>query len=393
MDLKQRVRARLQADASGLIDLSHRVHATPELAYEEHQSSAALADALEAGGMTVERRAHGLDTAFRATAGTSGRHVCICAEFDALPEIGHACGHNIIGSSSVGAGLALSEVAEDMGIRVTVLGTPAEEGGGGKVDLLDAGAFDDVDVAMMVHPSPLELIEMPSLAVAHIKVAYHGKESHASAYPELGRNALDAAMIANTAIAALRQHIQSHERIHGIITHGGDAPNVVPKLATMAYYVRAADLDDLAALKQRVERCFEAGALATGCELELGISGHPYDRVVSNPTLGEIYDRNLAEVGRSALPSGSIDRSAGSTDMGNVSAAVPSIHPLMSIDSLPAVNHQAEFTAHCVSPSGDRAVVDAATALALTVVDLATTPGAFETVRAEFEAGPTTSEG
>jgi amidohydrolase len=385
MELKQRVKAKLQADSSSLIELSHRVHATPELAYEEYQSSAALADALESGGMKVERRIHNLDTAFRATAGKGARHVCICAEFDALPNIGHACGHNIIGSSSVGAGLALSELADDLDVKVTVLGTPAEEGGGGKVDLLDAGAFDDVDVAMMVHPSPIEVVAIPSLAVAHLKIAFHGKESHASAYPEVGRNALDAAMIAHGAIAALRQHIQSHERIHGIVTHGGDAPNVVPKLATMAYYVRASDLEDLEKLQARVERCFQAGALATGCEVEIELSGHPYDRVTTNPTLGEIYDRNLTAVGRSAFPD--LERSAGSTDMGNVSSRVPSIHPLMSIDSLPAVNHQAEFAAHCISPAGDKAVVDAATAMAYTVVDLATTPGAFETVRAEFDAG------
>ncbi|MDQ4058917.1 MAG: M20 family metallopeptidase [Actinomycetota bacterium] len=391
MDLKQRVKTRIQADSSSLIELSHTVHATPELAYEEYQSSSALADALEAGGMKVERRAHGLDTAFRATAGKGGRHVCICAEFDALPNIGHACGHNIIGSSSVGAGLALEDLADDLDLKVTVLGTPAEEGGGGKVDLLNAGAFDDVDVAMMVHPSPHEVVDIPSLAISHLKIAFHGKESHASAYPELGRNALDAAMIAHGAIAALRQHIQSHERIHGIVTNGGDAPNVVPKLATMAYYVRAANLEDLEKLQSRVERCFQAGALATGCEVEIGLTGHPYDRVTTNPTLGEIYDRNLKAVGRSAFPD--VKRSAGSTDMGNVSSRVPSIHPLMSIDSLPAVNHQAEFAAHCISPAGDRAVVDAAAAMAYTVVDLATTQGAFETVRAEFEAGAAIPEG
>lgn len=387
MDLKTRAKKRIDADTQDLVALSHRVHATPELAYEEHESSSALADALEAGGMKVERRAHGLETAFRATAGTEGRHVVICAEFDALPDIGHACGHNIIGSSSVGAGLALSDLAQDLGIKVTVLGTPAEEGGGGKVDLLEAGAFDDADVAMMVHPGPMEVVDLPTLAISHLEITFHGKESHASAYPELGRNALDAAHISYAAIAALRQHISSTERIHGIITHGGDAPNVVPKLSKVRYYVRSKDLDSLALLRQRVVRCFEAGAHATGCEVEIADCGHPYDRVAMNPTLGEIYGRNLEVIGRSALPTGAVERSAGSTDMGNVSAAVASIHPLMSIDSLPAVNHQAEFAAHCISPAGDRAVTDAATVLAYTVIDLATTKGAFEQVQAEFESG------
>ncbi|MGH2736262.1 MAG: M20 family metallopeptidase [Actinomycetota bacterium] len=386
MDPKQRAKKRLEQDASSLVDLSHRIHATPELAYEEHESSAALARALEDGGMKVERRAHGLDTAFRATAGSGTKHVAICAEFDALPEIGHACGHNIIGSSSVGAGLALSGLADDLDLRVTVLGTPAEEGGGGKVDLLNAGAFEDVDAALMVHPGPMEVVDLPTLAVAHLEITFLGKESHASAYPELGRNALDAAMIAQTAISALRQHIQNHERIHGIITHGGDAPNIVPKMTRMAYYVRATDLEELDKLKQRVLRCFEAGALATGCELEVGQTGHAYDRVAANPTLAEIYDRNLKALGRDALPAEAMQRAAGSTDMGNVSAHVPSIHPLMSIDSLPAVNHQAEFTAHCISPSGDKAVIDAASAMAYTVIDLATTGGAWERLRDDFAA-------
>lgn len=386
MDLKDRIRSRIESDARDLVALSHRIHSTPELAYEEHESSAALAAALEAGGMKVERGIHGLDTAFRATAGRQGRHVVICAEFDALPDIGHACGHNIIGSSSAGAGLALSGLADDLGIRVTVLGTPAEEGGGGKVDLLNAGAFDDVDVALMVHPGPMEAIDLPTLAITHLEVTFHGKESHASAYPHLGRNALDAANISYFAVAALRQHILPTEKIHGIITHGGDAPNVVPKRTKVNYYVRSANLETLAVLKQRVVRCFEGGALATGCEVSIEELGHAYDRIVTNPTLGQIYERNLQAIGRSALPASALEHSAGSTDMGNVSAAVPSIHPHMSIDSLPAVNHQAEFAAHCISPAGDRAVIDAATAMAGTVVDLATTDGAFERVRAEFEA-------
>lgn len=390
VDLKARARARIETDTKDLIALSHQIHSTPELGYEEHKSSAALADALEAGGMKVERRIGGLDTAFRASAGKQGRHVVICAEFDALPDIGHACGHNIIGSSSAGAGLALSELAEGLGIRVTVLGTPAEEGGGGKVDLLNAGAFDDADVAMMVHPGPMEVVDLPTLAISHLEVTFHGKESHASAYPELGRNALDAANISYIAIAALRQHITAGERIHGIISHGGDAPNVVPKRTKVNFYVRSKDLETLAALKARVVRCFEAGAHATGCEVDIGDSGHPYDRVVMNPTLGQIYERNLQATGRTAVPASAVERSAGSTDMGNVSAAVPSIHPLMSIDSLPAVNHQAEFAAHCISQAGDKAVIDAATAMACTVIDLATTDGAFERVGAEFEAGPKT---
>lgn len=386
MGIKESIVDRIDRDREELVRLSHEIHAVPELAYEEFRSSQVLADALDDAGLRVERRAHGLETSFRASAGTSGPHIAICAEFDALPDIGHACGHNIIGSSAVGAGIALADVADDLGIRVTVLGTPAEEAGGGKVDLINAGAFNDVDVAMMVHPAPIEVVDMPTLAIVQLRVTYHGKESHASAFPELGVNALDAVNISYAAIAALRQHIRSTDRIHGIVTHGGDAPNVVPKLASAEYYVRAATLEELEELEERVRKCFEAGALATGCEVEIEPRGHAYDRVVMNPTMGEIYDGNLRQLGREAVPRAAVEKTAGSTDMGNVSQVVPAIHPLMSIDSLPAVNHQAEFTAHCVTPAGDRAVVDAAKAMAMTVADLATTDGAFERVRQEFEA-------
>lgn len=388
MDLKQAAARRIEDDAASLIALSHQIYENPELGYEEHQSSSALADALEAGGMRVERGAHGLETAFRTTAGTSGPHFVICAEYDALPEIGHACGHNIIGTSAVGAGLALSQMADDLGIRVTVLGTPAEEGGGGKVRLIEAGAFEGADLSLMVHPAPYDVVDVPTLAIAEIFVTFHGRESHASAFPELGFNALDAMNIAYTAIGALRQHIRSTERVHGIITHGGDAPNVVPKATSARYYVRARNLEDLSALKQRVVKCFEAGALAAGCELQIEWRGFDYDRVITNSPMAEIYEANLKTLGRSALPRKMVERFAGSTDMGNVSAILPSIHPMMGIDSLPAVNHQADFAKHTVTPAGDKAVVDAATAMAWTVIDIATTKGALEKIRDSFLRPP-----
>ena len=309
----------------------------------------------------------------------------ICAEYDALPEIGHACGHNIIGSSSVGAGLALSGLADDLGFRVSVLGTPAEESGGGKVDLIRAGAFEDADLALMVHPAPMEVVDWPTLACATIKVAYHGREAHASMAPARGLNALDAINLAYMAVAALRQHILPTERIHGIITHGGDAPNVVPKLTRGTWFVRAANRADLELLKERVVRCFEAGAVATGCELEIEFPANDYGPVRTNPTLAAIYETNLHAIGRTAVPRESVAAQAGSTDMGNVSEVVPSIHPLMSIDSHPAVNHQAAFAAHTVSPAGDRAILDAALAIAWTVIDAVTDPEALPRIRHDFE--------
>ncbi len=386
MDPKEAAAGRIDALGASLIELSHAVHSTPELAYEEHRSSAALAAALQDLGFAVERGIGGLPTAFRADAGHRGPRVLICAEYDALPDIGHACGHNIIGASAVGAGAALAPLADDLEMRVTVLGTPAEEQGGGKCELIEAGAFDDADVAMMVHPGPHEIVDMPTLAVAHLDVTFHGRESHASAYPELGRNALDALTISYAAIAALRQHIRPEERIHGIVTHGGDAPNIVPKRTEARYYVRARTMHELHELTERVQRCFEAGALATGCEVEVSHVSKPYDRVRHNPKMASLYDDNLRRLGRAAIPAAAMQRSAGSTDMGNVSEVCPAIHPMMSIESLPAVNHQAAFAAHCVGPAGDRAVLDAAKAMAFTVIDIATTPGALEEIRAGFDA-------
>jgi amidohydrolase len=385
---KARARSRVEADAARLRDLSHRLHAHPELAYEEFASSAALVEVLEQGGLDVERGAYGLETAFVATAGTRGPRVVVCAEYDALPEIGHACGHNIIGSSSVGAGLALSGLADELGFRLTVLGTPAEESGGGKIKLIEAGAFEDADVALMVHPAPMEVVDWPTLAWAVVEVTYHGKEAHASMAPFRGVNALDAVTIAYTAVGALRQHILSTERVHGIINHGGDAPNIVPKLTRATYFVRAANRLDLEGLKQRVIRCLEAGAHATGCELELRFPVNDYEPVRTNRALASIYEENLTALGRSALPREAVAAQAGSTDMGNVSEVVPSIHPLMSIDSHPAVNHQAAFAAHTISPAGDRAILDAALAIAWTAIDVVARPDALPRIREEFGNRP-----
>ena len=272
--------------------------------------------------LIIERSVYGLETAFRVTAGHGGLHMVICAEYDALPGIGHACGHNIIAASSVGAGLALSELADDLGIRVTVLGTPAEERGGGKIDLINAGAFDNADLAMMVHPGPMEVVDLPTLAWASLEVTYHGKESHASMAPHRGLNALDAINISYVAIAALRQHIRQTERIHGIVTHGGDAPNIVPRLTRAAYVVRAACSEELQLLKERVVRCLEAGALATGCELEVRWLVKDYEFVRMNPTIGALYEANLEKIGRSAIPRQVVGSQAASTDMGNVSQLV-----------------------------------------------------------------------
>src|SRR5688572_26433200 len=269
MDAKAVARDAVLAADDRLVDLSHRIHAHPELAFDEVQSSAWCADVLDSAGLAVERGVCDLPTAFVATAGSGPLTLAICAEYDALPGIGHACGHNVIAAAAVGAGLALAPLADDLGLTVKVFGTPAEEGGGGKILMLDRGAFAGVNAAMMVHPAPRELDRMDCLAVAHVDVHYRGKSAHASAWPEQGINAADALTVAQVGIGLLRQHIRPTDRVHGIVTRGGDAPNIVPEATSGKWYIRSRTLAELAELEPRVHRCFEAGALATGCTYEI----------------------------------------------------------------------------------------------------------------------------
>ena len=361
----------VEREAGRLVALSHAVHGDAEIGFEEHRSSQRLVAALDAGGLRVESGAAGLDTAFVATAGSGPLTVAICAEYDALPGIGHACGHNIIGAAAVGAGLALAPLADDLGITVRVIGTPAEEGGGGKILMLDAGVFDDVHAAMMVHPAPREALAMHCLAVEHLAVRYGGREAHASAFPELGINAADALTVAQVAIALLRQHISTSHRVHGIVTHGGDAPNIVPGSTTGHWYVRAETLEALEEFSPRIHACFEAGALATGCDLEVERLSQPYSELVSDATLLTAYVREAAAIGRITPPSDRSKELSASTDMGNVSLRVPTIHPMLGIETDGAVNHQPDFTAAAIRPSADRAVLDGALAMARTVIAVA----------------------
>ena len=369
-DVKRAARERVEQARDELVALSHRIHANPELGFEEEQACGWLCELLDGAGLEVERGVGDLPTAFAARAGSGPLHVVVCAEYDALPAVGHACGHNVIAAMAAGAGLALARVADDAGLRVTVLGTPAEEGGGGKILLLQRGAFDGAHAAMMVHPSPYEQPEMPIIAVNHLEVTYTGKEAHASAYPSEGVNAADALVVAQTAIGLLRQHLRPGDRVHGIVTKGGDAANVVPAHTTGAWMVRAATLAQLEDVQAKVTRCFEAGALATGATLELSEDKDPYSEMRHDHELSALYQRNAEALGRTFLDR--VDRGAGSTDMGNVSLALPSIHPTIGIDALPAVNHQPEFTAACATPAADQAVFDGAVAMAWTAIDAAT---------------------
>jgi amidohydrolase len=375
-DVKRRLREVVDGRRDALVALSHGIHGVPELGFEERQASARVADALDGAGFDVRTGACDMETAFVATAGSGPLTIGICAEYDALPGIGHACGHNIIAACAAGAGIGLAQVADDLGITVRVLGTPAEENGGGKVLLLDRGGFDGVHAAMMVHPSPKERVHAAALAIASLRVQYHGRSAHASAYPELGVNAADALTVAQVAIGLLRQHFNPRDQVHGIVTGGGDAPNVVPAETEARYYLRAPDKEALDTLRGRVARCFEAGAIATGARLDVEDDCPPYTDFRPDLEIGELYRANAEAIGRT-FPEPE-EKRGGSTDMANVSLRMPAIHPSIAIEAKGAVNHQPEFTAACVTPSADRAVRDGALTMAMTVADVAVSQGVRE---------------
>ena len=383
MDSKQAARERVESTRDAMLGLSHRIHACPEPAFEEEHAATWLAEALDGAGFTVERGVCALPTAVRARAGNGPLHIALCAEYDCLPGIGHACGHNMIAAMAFGAAVAAARVADDVGLTVSVVGTPAEERGGGKILLLERGAFTGVHAVLMVHPAPVDAVDPPTLAWAQFDVRYTGKAAHASAFPDQGINAADALTIAQTAIGLLRQHLRANDRVHGIVTDGGDAPNVVPAHAAADYIVRAGSLEELGDVREKVLRCFEAGALATGATLEVVPSGPPYATVRHDADIAAVYRRNAEALGRFFPDVGPLlARAAASTDMGNVSQALPSIHPIIGIASLPAVNHQPEFAAHCITEVADNAVVDGAVAMAWTAIDLACDAGVRTRLRA-----------
>jgi len=360
-------RATLEAAHPGLLELSHRIYDNPELGYEEEKAAGWLADALEAAGFETQRGYGDMPTAVVASVGTGPLHVAICSEYDALPAVGHACGHNVICTAGLGAALALAPLVDELGLKVTLLGTPAEEGGGGKIGFVEGGFFEDVHASMMVHPYPVDVLEPNIIAVQQLAITYKGREAHASGFPWLGVNAADAMVVAQTAIALLRQQILPDDRIHGFTTKGGDAANIIPRETTADYMVRAGSAERLEELLGKVRNCFEAGALATGCTLEID-ADTAYTDMRHDSELAAIYGRHAESLGRVFVdPPAPV-----STDMGNVSYEVPSIHPFIGVETHGAVPHQAEFADACVTSSADQAVFDGALAMALTVIDMAT---------------------
>ncbi len=381
-------RTRVDECSDELVALSRDLHAHPEEGFTEHRSVARVADLLARHGHPAEIAVGGVRTALRASAGEGHPHVAVLAEYDALPGIGHGCGHNIICAAGVGGFLGAAAAVRSAGGRVSLVGTPAEEGGGGKELLAQAGIFDDVDAVVMVHPFSHDVATHPFLGRRQVEVVFHGVAAHASAQPFMGRNALDAVVALYQGVAALRQHIPSADRVHGIITDGGKRPNVVPDRAAALFYVRSPAPDSLRDLASRIEAVARGAAEMTGCGVELRWDQQPgYLPIRHNDTLAARWAHHQASRGRTSLPRGVVpEYLTGSTDLGNLSYRMPAIHPLIALEGEDLSLHTREFADAAGSGTGDRAVLDAASGLALTTVDYLADARLRQAVHDEFEA-------
>ncbi|MCC6179042.1 MAG: M20 family metallopeptidase [Chloroflexi bacterium] len=378
------IRAAVPTLKDRLLDVSHDIHAHPELAFKEFRASARLADELEQDGFVVERGVGDLPTAFRATlhGGEPGPTIAILAEYDALPGIGHGCGHNVIASSALGAGLALARAGRPFPGTVAIIGTPAEEGGGGKILLAEAGVFKGVDAAFMLHPSQRNMVRRGSLANSRVEIVFHGKASHAAGAPDLGINALEAVIQTFVSLNARRLQMRGDARVHGIITDGGQAVNIIPARAAAKFSIRARQRAYQRQLVAMLRQSAEAGALSTGARLEW-TETRGYDNMVPNPTIADVFAEHIRATGRSVLDPAPNER-MGSTDMGDVSQLIPAVHAYFDIAPSGVPNHTVEFTAAAVSPAGDRGVLDGALAMALTAADLLADPPLMERAKSEF---------
>ena len=385
-ELKQHVIDEIETQKAELIAIADAIHANPEIAFEEYDAAELLSTTLEESGFAVERGVGGLQTAFVATlqGARDGPTVAFLAEYDALPELGHACGHNLIGTAALGAGLAMKTVMPGLEGAVQVIGTPAEERGGGKVILAGAGVFDRVDAAMMVHPSNHNMTRRTSLTSHKVIVEFVGKPAHAAASPDEGINALDAVIQTFNGVNAMRQHLRDDARIHGIITHGGRATNIVPDYAAAQFGIRAADVAYATQVIAKVRACAEAGALATGARLDFTQQDYNYANMMPNSVLADLMDANMAVLGiQVRLPSPK--ERMGSSDMGNVSQVVPALHPYISIGSEDIVGHTAEFREAAASPEGHNGMIQAAKFLAMTAIDLLAVPANLCEVKEVFQ--------
>jgi len=384
-NLKLKIKDNVELQREQLIQLSLNIHNNPELAFKEEKASAWLTGYLQEHGFRIVRGITGLATAFQASYGQGRPAIAVLAEYDALPKLGHACGHNIIGVSAVAAAVASKCVIDQLGGSVVVVGTPAEEGLGGKIEMVRAGAFNDLDVAMMIHPNGLNMATIEALACSTLDVEFFGRPAHAASQPHKGINALEAMVLAFTSIDSLRQHIRRDARIHGIITDGGEAPNIVPAHSAAEFLVRASDNEYLAELRDKVLNCFRGASVASGARLEYRWRDKTYAPMKNNVTMAQLFSRNLESLGRQVVP---FDSSSGfgSTDMGNVSQVVPSMHPTIAIASPEVPAHTPEFAAAAASEAGHEGLIDAAKAMAMTVADILQ-PGKLDRIRQEFCSG------
>lgn len=383
-DLKQRALAYIEAQREHLIHISTTIHANPEIGFQEFKASALLCDELERAGFAVTRGIADLATAFRAeTHGNGdGPTIALLAEYDALPELGHACGHNLMAASTLGAALAVKHVLAELPGRVVVIGTPAEEGGGGKVILVERGIFNDVDAAMIVHPSNRNMVARGSLASTRLFLEFSGKAAHAAAAPEEGINALEAVILTFNNVNALRLHLRPDARVHGIITHGGTAANIIPDYAAAQFSVRAATQGYAQEVLRRVIQCAQAGAAATGATLKYSTKPS-YAELIPNLTLARAFAENWRALGVEIADPRPNER-MGSTDMGNVSHVVPAIHPYVKITTEGIGGHTIEFREAAISPRGHEGMILAAKGMAMTTIDLLSDPDLMARVKQEF---------
>jgi len=390
MDAKLAVAQRVDALADELEALSHRIHDTPELAFKEEKAAAWLAEFLEKHGARVERGVGGLPTAFRATVdGTgAGPTVAIMAEYDALPGIGHACGHNVIATAGAGAGAAIAAALGTVPFagRIQVIGTPAEEGGAGKVKLMEAGVFKDVDAAMMIHGRCGTQVWRPTLGIIKVKVEFHGQAAHASSWPWRGVNALNAVIQLFVSLDAMRQQLRPDARVHGVITRGGEQANIIPEYTSAEFYLRATTVDYCEELLRRFRAAAAGAATATGCRVTVTADPTVHEPLRPNATMAGLFARNLELID---FPEDPDDGQAGygSTDCGNVSQRLPTIHPYIRISPDGVPGHSRDFAQWARSPLARMGMVAGAKALALTALDLLASPDALARAKQDFAKG------
>ena len=385
-ELKRVASAAVDDCRDELQQLSDELWRHPELCFKEHKAHDLLTSFLERKGFTVERGYTGIETAFRATFGSGRPNVCVISEYDALPEIGHACGHNLIAEAGVAAGLGVKAALESSGApkgTVTVMGTPAEEGGSGKVRLAENDAFKDVDIAIMVHPAPFTIVEAHCLAMREMKVTFTGKAAHAAAFPWEGVNALDAAVMAYNSISVLRQQMKPDWRVHGVITNGGTKPNIIPEKTELEYWVRAPTAMELVTLKKKVVACFEAAAKSTNCQVDITVEGTELE-LNNSPVLATLFSNNLKAFGVKEFPQEGIK--TGSTDMGSISYMLPALHPNYKIGSGAEINHTREFTSIANTPEAHRETLVFAKVMAHTCIDVMMQPESLETAKKDFRS-------